>query len=286
MTFHLRQSVAVLQQDLSALLIETAALLGNAKRTPEYRVHEARKRLKRARAWALLLDLDIDAQLRAVHRALARHRDRDALADALKRLQPAAPKAVRPVLQRLLAALPAAEVRIGRQAARELRALASALPENNAGFRMLARGVADTARRSRRGLRRALASGDPHDFHRWRKWMKYHALQLRYLVPLQPDLLAVQADIAATVAQWLGDGHDIELVRGFAAKMPLAAGEAGALQAFLDAQQQLLHAQAAAVGRLLHAESPRQLEKRLRGYRRDVAGRAGRPGLGEASRRE
>lgn len=266
MSFHHQQPVVVLQQDLAALLVETAALLGNAKRTPGYRVHEARKRLKRARAWALLLDLDIDAQLRAVHRSLARHRDRDALADALKWLQLAAPKSVRPVLRRLLTALPAAEVRIDRQAARELRALASSLPEVDAGFRLLARGVADTARHSRRALRRALASGDPHDFHRWRKWAKYLALQLRYLVPLQPELLSVQAETAAALAQWLGDGHDIELVREFAATLPLAADEGAVLQAFLDQQQQVLHAQAAAVGRLLHEESPRQLEKRLRGY--------------------
>lgn len=266
MSFHHRQPVAVLRQDLAALLGETVEVLGKAKRTPGYRVHEARKRLKRARAWALLLDLDIDTPLRAVHRSLARHRDRDALADALKRLQPAAPKTVRPVLRRLLVALPAAEPRIDRQAARGLQVLAASLPEIDAGFRLLARGAADTARRSRRGLRRALASGDPRDFHRWRKWAKYLALQLRYLAPLQPDVLALQAETAATLAQWLGDGHDIELVREFAATRPLAAGDAAALQAFLDQQQQVLHAQASAVGRLLHEESPRQLEKRLRGY--------------------
>lgn len=268
MTIHHQRPAAVLRQDLAALLVETAVLLGDTRRTPEYRVHEARKRLKRARAWALLLDLDIDPPLRAVHRSLGRHRDRDALADALKRLQPSAPKAVRPVLQQLHAALPAAATRVDRQVARELRALAASLPEVDAGSGLLARGVADTARRSRRGLRRALASGDPHDFHRWRKWAKYLALQLRYLVPLQPDVLAVQADTAATVAQWLGDGHDIELVREFAAQRPLAAGERALLQAFLDQQQQVLHAQAAAVGKLLHEESPRKLEKRLRGYRR------------------
>lgn len=272
MPLHRQQPAAALQRDLAALLTETADLLADETRRPEYRVHEARKRLKRARAWARLLDIDIDASLHAVHRSLSGQRDRDALAEALKHLQPLAPKAVGRTLQQLITALPPANIRVDRGAARELRALAASLPAIDAGFRLLAAGAADTARRSRRGLRRALTSGDPHDFHRWRKWMKYHALQLHYLLPLQPDLLAVQASTAAEVAQWLGDAHDIELVRELAARTALPDSESAALRAFLDARQQLLHAQAAAVGGLLHEETPRQLEKRLRGYWRERRG--------------
>lgn len=270
-----------LQQDIVALLEKSAADLGDEQAPLATRVHELRKRLKRARAWAQLLPKPLrreaDRALRDVHRSLGNRRDIDATLEAIARLQPVVRRARGDSAANALAALRhhlAAQLADDTTATtvRQVRATLTSLavtlaaPPFAGEFPQLSAGIAAIARRSRRAMRRALASGDPAHFHRWRKWMKYHMFHLRYVSALWPELLRVQATAAEHTAEWLGQSQDLELVRGALAGAPLSAAQRRALQAVVDREQRHLLRLATSAGLHLHAESPRALASRLDNY--------------------
>jgi hypothetical protein len=276
MRLSLRQPVASLQRDLVDLLRETVTLAQDNGRPLPERVHEVRKRIKRARALAMLLPApactEAEAALRAQHRALAGARDRDALAEAIARLKRVANAPQRQLLDTLLqdqptVAAPQRPDQTLRQSAHDLQQLANALGvvPLSGDLHWLLGGLADTARRSRRCMRRALQSGEPAHYHRWRKWMKYHAFHLRFVTPLWPDLLKVEAEAATQCAEWLGEHHDLELVRA-----ALEAHEDGIAAATLEnlllREQGRLARQAGSLGLHLHAVGPRALRRQLASY--------------------
>lgn len=277
----LHDPVAALRRDLATMLQKAADNAGNPRAPVHERVHELRKRFKRARAWALLLPGrtgdDACRRLRDLHHALATRRDLDATLEAIDRLRGAARERdpARAGLDRLekfvqsRLGLDDGAVDLARAQA-TLRAIANAIAADSSpgNFRDITRHVATIARRSRRGMRRALASGDPHDYHRWRKWMKYHAYQLRYLAPLWPELLGVSASSAEHCASWLGESQDLELVRATLADAGLPGAAERALRALVDREQARLLRQAASSGLHLHAESPRAFGNRLEHYHR------------------
>lgn len=279
-----------LQLDLVALLEKSATDLGDRQTPLATRVHELRKRLKRARAWAQLLPKALrrqaDRALRDVHRSLGNRRDIDATLEAIARLQPVVRRArgdgavtALAALRHQLAAHLAEDTTATSvaQAGTTLAALAATLAAQPVAgdFPQLSAGMAAIARRSRKAMRRALASGDPEQFHRWRKWMKYHMFHLRYATPLWPDLLRVQAIAAEHTAEWLGQSQDLELVRDALARATLPAAQRRAALAVVDREQRHLLRLAASAGLHLHAESPRALACRLDNYWLARAQRAG-----------
>lgn len=289
-TLSLHAPVATLHEQLADLLRKSALAAQETGVPADERVHELRKRLKRARAWALMLPegvaRPVQAELRDIHRRLAARRDLDATLEAVHRLNAAARHAGRDRAREALDAVAAAvreRLQSGEQplpgtedAVVRLLRLANALESQavEGDFAEVARAVARLARNSRRAMRRAFKSGDPADYHRWRKWMKYHGFHLRYLVPLWPALLRVEAEAAEHCATWLGDSQDLQLVRAALARVGegvgkdagISAAQRNALSNLIDREQGRLLNQAASVGLHLHALSPAALEKRLRRY--------------------
>lgn len=278
----LHAPLATLQADLVALLRKAVAAAADTTTPADTRVHELRKRLKRARAWAQLLPADtarpVDRALRTVHRALGNRRDLDATLEAIRRLRAVCRHAGRDTAGNALARV-ATSVRRARDTAAtrddglataraQLDGLARALDSQppDGDFADLATAVAAVAARSRKAMRHAFASGAPADYHRWRKWMKYHQFHLRYLLPLWPDRLRAEAAAAEHCAAWLGESQDLELVRAAMQRAGLDAAAQQALTALLDREQHRLLHQAASAGLHLHATAPRTLAKQLRRY--------------------
>lgn len=273
-----------LQQDLIALLGKAAEDLGDTATPLATRVHQLRKQLKRARAWAQLLPPPlantIDTALRDIHRRLGSRRDQDATLEAISRLLPLARAhhrddsrlallAVRQQLQRKLDSAPPSEsAATVADLRRQLIALVRALDQRALGgdFPLLLAGARKIARRSRKAMRKAIASGRPADFHHWRRWMKYHWFHLRYFAPLWPELLRAQAAAAEHAAEWLGESQDIELLRTALAATPVSSAQHAAASALITREQQRLLQQAASVGQHLHAETPRAFASRLNNY--------------------
>lgn len=291
----LHHPVKSLQHDLVELL-ETAVAEAGERQVPQAtRVHELRKRLKRARAWAQILPKPLarsaDSALRGVHRRLGARRDQDATQEAITRLLATARNSNRdlavtgllmlreqlrrasgvpaasPAAPESLTAAIEADVAAARHDLAQLAQLIGSAALDG-DFRTVAESAADTARRSRKAMRKAIRSGVPHDYHQWRKWMKYHWFHLRYLAPLWPDLLRVEADAAEHTAEALGQSQDIELVREALLGCNLPPGPLHALNMLLDREQQYLMRAAASIGLHIHAETPAAFEKRLINYGR------------------
>jgi hypothetical protein len=289
----LHDPVKSLQRDLVQLLLKSIEEVDARDQPLATRVHELRKRLKRARAWAQILPKPLarsaDRALRDIHQRLGARRDQDATLEAIARLLATARDGDRTLA---IAGLQALREALRRQrddaadaaadstgstgsieqdvaAARQDLARLAQLIESAAldgDFRVIAESAADTARRSRKAMRRALRSGQPHDYHRWRKWMKYHWFHLRYLAPLWPDLLRVEADAAEHAAEALGQSQDIELVRQALEATALPPGPLHAVNMLIDREQQHLMRAAASIGLHIHAESPAAFARRLRNY--------------------
>lgn len=211
-------------------------------------VHEARKRIKKARSLLRLARADVgagvarhaNAELRQVGADLARQRDADALVEAIDRLAEVAPDDPAPddtapdddapdgtadALAHVRAAFAerADAVRAGdaldqatvRGAARTLEQLATWLdrvPAHAQGWDAFGPGMARSHRRGRAAL--AALPDDPsaEELHEWRKRVKdlwYHQRLLRRLWPEAQRPIIEAADRLADV---LGQEHDLGLL--------------------------------------------------------------------------
>jgi CHAD domain-containing protein len=252
-------------------------------------VHEVRKRCKKIRA---VLRLVRPALGDAYARENARYRDaarlvaplRDATAnvethDALvahfdREVDHGAMAALRTWLlarrQALIQERPdeerLAEV---KQALAEGRAALEELSLRRDGFGAVGAGLARTYARARRGLRRVCREPRPEFFHEWRKRAKYHRYHVRLLRGLWPEGLACRRQELHVLTDYLGDEHDLTVLRG------VLVGE-GALQdlgataqfalALIDRRRVQLQAAAVGRGRRLHADKKKALVGRVRAY--------------------
>jgi CHAD domain-containing protein len=151
----------------------------------------------------------------------------------------------------------------------EVRARAPLWELEASGFRALAAGLEDTYRRAARTQRDALASAEAERFHEWRKHAKAHAHHLRLLTGAWPELLGPAEVAATTLAQRLGDDHDLALLEELLGEEPGVLGppqDVEALRARLGQRRAALRREARALGARVFAEEPAAFTARVRGY--------------------
>jgi CHAD domain-containing protein len=255
-------------------------------------VHEARKEIRKSRATVRLLRVALggprfrreNARLRDVGRALNGARDARVLVhtlDVLRRQQPdlGQDRAVAQLSRRLRAQQqqakrqlrsPTAPVAIARRTLAQTQFSAGHWPVADAGWddalgpafrRLYAAG--------RQAVRRSRARPDDHALHEWRKQAKYLRHVLQVLTPLRPAKLSRHEKLARRLVDRLGDGHDLALLRqsALASMGPGAAGASGGpLLAAIDRRRRDLRKEAFALAEQVYAESPRELDRRLRRY--------------------
>jgi hypothetical protein len=131
-------------------------------------------------------DLALEAlrkELRREHRAARRRlRQRETLAPQIAALQALYDRSVR--------------WRVGRQ-----------------GWSILGTGLKRVYANGRTAMAVARAKRSPENLHEWRKHTKYLWHQLQMLTPLWPGLLGELADQAHKLADYLGDDHDLAVLR-------------------------------------------------------------------------
>ena len=81
------------------------------------------------------------------------------------------------------------------------------------GWDCIATGLRATYRRARRALRRARTDRATDDLHEWRKQTKYLWHQLQILTPLATGPVGELADEFHHLADYLGDEHDLAVLR-------------------------------------------------------------------------
>jgi CHAD domain-containing protein len=254
---------------------------------PNEGIHEVRKRCKKLRALVRLVR-DADEELyrreNAAFRDTARRashlRDDAAMVEAFEKLAAGYEDAVdlasfEPVHEALLARRDAAAtdvdealgaVRGDLEAARG-RIATWELPGD--GFDVLAGGLERTYRRSRNRHRDAYAAGTTEAFHEWRKRVKYHRYQVRLLQDAWPAVLKSRRQELHTLGEFLGDDHDLAVLRARLHAEPDEHGGTDLVAAFtglLDRRRATLQVRADHLGARLFAEKPGAFVERIGSY--------------------
>jgi CHAD domain-containing protein len=148
----------------------------------------------------------------------------------------------------------------------------------DSAFALLGPGLRKTYRRGRRAMRKAYAEPSVEAFHDWRKRVKYLTYHLRLLRPCWPKLLKAQHNAVKTLADLLGDDHDLAVLAELLQTLhgtddPARGADASAEQALLTEigrQSNQLRRRAYGVGQVVYAERPKALARRLGAYWRQA----------------
>lgn len=274
--------------------IEKALDALGARALSDERVHVARKELKKARGTLRLLRPALgdslyareNLTLRDAARPLSRIRDGKVLLDAVDMVVErfGAPARAIP-LDGLRRALRRERTRVRREVLNGTGALrvqreslkkalerSARWPVGDHGWSVVGEGFARVYGKGRKALAAAEVDRSPANLHEWRKQVKYLWHQLQALQPLWPGPIGELADQAHQLADYLGDDHDLSVLRAKVMSnkdaFPGAAAR-GALLALIDRLRTELRDKAMVLGRRLYEEKPSALEARFGQYWRD-----------------
>jgi len=261
------------------------AAVDGAAENPADAVHEVRQRLKRLRALIRLARGHFagfsaeNIALRDLGRQLATTREADVLGETLDKLAEAAgiapPSTLRAALiaahlGRSDEAVEASLLRKVRQGLGQARLRAADWHFSAAGFDLIGPGVEATFRGMRSAGLTATAQTDALHLHEWRKQVKHHAIQLRYLRPVAPDWLGPRRDIADALADLLGEHHDLDMLKAALRDLPVEQGDGtGPVIATIEARSTTLEIEAFRLRDLLGDETPKLFRQRLEDAWRD-----------------
>jgi CHAD domain-containing protein len=270
------------------------ALAALAGRSPtDEAVHDARKELKRARATLRLLRDAMgdkayrreNEALRDAARPLSVIRDAKVLLDTLnglgQRFHAAGEAPPTADLRRALRRQRTAARRTVLGGPRPFKESCAALQAvqrraerwrtGSGGWEVLGAGLKRVYGKARRSMAAAQADRTPAKLHEWRKQTKYLWHQLQLLQPLWPGMIGELADQAHQLADYLGDDHDLSVLREQVIRLGEVLGkpERRALIGRIDAWRTELRDKAMVLGHRLYEETPADFEARFAQYWRD-----------------
>jgi CHAD domain-containing protein len=246
-------------------------------------VHEARKEIRKSRAAVRLLRMALgpdrfrreNERLRDAGRALNGARDARVLVLTLDVLLRRHPELAQDQLVAALSHRLREQQRVERRAlhrsstplavARRTLAQtqfsAAQWPVGDDGWGKLGPAFRRLYAAGRNAARKSRRRPDDDRLHEWRKQVKNlrHALQL--FEPVRPAKLGRLARLARRLADSLGDAHDLALLR----RLAQGAGSKPLLSA-IDQRHHELRQQAFGQGEKLFADSPADMDRRLRRY--------------------
>jgi CHAD domain-containing protein len=150
-------------------------------------------------------------------------------------------------------------------------------PIGRRGWSVLGAGLKRVYRNGRDAF--AVAQNDPSQehLHEWRKQVKYLWHQLQVLQPIQLGQLTALADQAHTLANALGDDHDLAILSHKFLEEPDRFPDRATMHTLADLiarRRALLQEQAMTLSHHLYEEKPRIFVDRLREYWRAWHGKA------------
>jgi len=246
-------------------------------------VHDARKRLKKARSALRLVRGDLgnrtarrlNAELRDVAASLSDRRDADVLAETVdelhERFAGQVPAATFDVLRdRLARQVPAAAAGADADRIARLNAVREAVRDahfDRVTWTTVLAGIDRSYRRGRRAYRTSphASTGELHDLRKRAKDLWYHHRLLR---DAHPTVVGAYAKDAHALADLLGDDHDLAVLaerveRGVLTDAPI---DDNAVLGLIARRRVELQAEAMPIARRLYAEPPEAFRARLREY--------------------
>jgi hypothetical protein len=266
-------------------LDEALQALASADAEKRSIVHEARRRCKKLRGLLRLVrtafpEFEMEnAALRDAAALLSHLRDAEVLHETVGNLaESSGNEAVARVLERLKSEPPPepppdklTELRLRLLAVRE-RATKWTMRKDKST--VLLQGLRETYRQDRTRMARALASGDPVDFHNWRKAQKAHGFHVDLLRKVAPDVLETDLKTIDKLSDLLGVHHDLAVLLHAVDTDAQRFGndeDVTVLRAAIDARRKDIEDKAAVLGRQLLAERPRALAERFARYWKTAA---------------
>jgi CHAD domain-containing protein len=253
-------------------------------------IHDARKDIKKVRAVLRLVRTRISKKacgratrlLREAAKRLAAPRDASVKVKTLgylthhfsDQLPPGAVRHVRAALRR--AAVEETErfakEETVRTVERILRRVAKQLDRLNVsgkGWKALGPGVRTAYSQGRRAYQVALKHPSPENFHDWRKRAKDFWYQVTLLRPIRPEQLDAMASELEALGEYLGDDHDLVMLREAVEAQCAGNGDAGELKTLnelIKDRRRELRTAFLELGARFYAEKPAVFCERLAGY--------------------
>lgn len=263
--------------------IASAVSLLDKKKITDTDIHEARKQLKKARAALRLLRGAIgeiayqreNAALRDAARPLGVARDSRVLVAALDALvdhQQSTAKFRQVLRKEQMATRRALTATLTAKQRASLRAVIKRSERwrmQGDDWTIIGDGLARIYRSGRKKLARAKDSRDTERLHDWRKQVKYLWHQLQILEPLRPAKIGAHANRCHKLADYLGNDHDLAVLRfkiESHAKAFERTRDLDDLLRRLDRRRIQLQDKAFALGASLFADKPRVFTRRLSKY--------------------
>ena len=288
---HTKAGTKEVQRLLCHHLDQALKALQESQPLSDAAVHNVRKQLKKGRADLRLLRKALGSQtyiyentaLRDVARPLTAVRDARTFMDTLNTLvEHSGVQAHALDLDRVRLALRHEYCEVRQRVLKEgntlelleaslraARARAKRWPLGRRGWAVLGAGIKRIYRNGREAF--AVAQDDPSQehLHEWRKQVKYLWHQLQVLQPIQPGQLTALADQAHTLANALGDDHDLAILAHKFLEEPERFPDRGTVHKLADLiahRRALLQEEAKTLGHRLYEEKSGKFVDRLREY--------------------
>ncbi len=257
--------------------------LSNGKKRDEA-IHESRKSLKKIRGALRLVEPELgrvysaeNARMRDLGRQLSEIRDATAILEVFDgllekykgALQSEAFAAIRRGLEKSKRETEQA-LHIDKVVGRALSALralgkrAGNWPLKKDGFQAIAPGLQNRYRRGRTSMGVAQDDPTPENYHEWRKRVKDHWYHVRLLENLWTDVMQAHEGSLKNLETWLGDDHNLVVLRSKLEDKNGEYGDEKEIQLFLalgDQHQRELRENAMSLGQRVYEQKPRQLTR-------------------------
>jgi CHAD domain-containing protein len=268
--------------------INEAAAELSGRRIADEKIHAARKSLKKARATLRIMRDAIPERtyrrenrvLRDAARPLSIVRDARVLLDTLQLLERLyGPAAEQSVPAAFVQKLEQAQTRARRAALSssrssdkqkapllEARRRVSGWRISELGWAPMGTSLKRTYAQGRKALKQARRTPTPDCLHEWRKRTKHLWHQLQILEPMCPGEIGELADRAHKLSDYLGDHHDLAVLRETVhAQEKSFAGTKGpgALLALIDRCQRQLGDKAFQAGSTIYEDAPKRFAARF-----------------------
>jgi CHAD domain-containing protein len=244
-------------------------------------IHEARKSIKKIRGLLRMVRPELGRVYRAentrlgdVGRKLSEIRDATAIIEVFDGLAGKHNSALQhntfaSIRKGLLASKQDMEQHAGisdavRRAVSALRSIQKRVdgwPLKRDGFQAIAPGLEDRYRRGRKAMAVAQKDDAPENYHEWRKRVKDHWYHVRLLESLWTDVMQAHEQSLHDLETWLGDDHNLVVLRGKLDHAPEDYGDEKTVRLFrtLVAQEQKeLREKSLSLGERVYERKPRR----------------------------
>ena len=263
----------------------------SGRRLSDKSIHQARKSLKKVRATLRLLRESIpdsgyrreNLALRDIGRPLSAARDASVMIETLDKLERryggAATKSISAALKKALQAeqsrahsgLHDSNGKHATSAAKvsTVKQRLARIPVAESGWDEIGTSLRRAYRDGRRAMKQASSTPSAECLHEWRKRTKHLWHQMQVLEPLWPGMIAEFGDQAHQLSDYLGDDHDLAVLREKVTALQDTfkhSGNAGALLALIDQCRLQLQEKAFLLGGRIYDESPAAFAARFERY--------------------